>query len=279
MKHIVCFSGGHSSGHVAIEVAAKYGTDDLILVNNNISSRMEDSDIKRFKIDISAYIGVPVTYCNIDGIEDENEIPTQYDICYDENAITNPNTHGALCSYRLKTKPFHDWLASAFPNGDAIVYYGFDNNEIKRIDRRMQILGALGYKTDFPLAFWDLRYSCTEDVGISRPNVYSAFKHANCMGCLKAGLLHWYVVYCVDRDNFNEAAKMEEDLGYTIQSVIRDGKTIQMSLNELAPIFCQLRASGVRASEHQSSVGFAHAVRKLGIEPPSVLLPCECITQ
>ena len=49
MTHIVCLSGGESSAIVAIEVWKKIGIDDVVLLNHDISSKVEDADVKRFK--------------------------------------------------------------------------------------------------------------------------------------------------------------------------------------------------------------------------------------
>ena len=49
MKHIVCFSGGHSSAIAAVEVVRKFGAEDTILLNHDLCPRTEDADIKRFK--------------------------------------------------------------------------------------------------------------------------------------------------------------------------------------------------------------------------------------
>lgn len=49
MKHIVCYSGGHSSAIVAIEVVRKFGKENVILVNHDINISVESPDIKRFK--------------------------------------------------------------------------------------------------------------------------------------------------------------------------------------------------------------------------------------
>lgn len=35
MKHIVCFSGGHSSAIAAVEVVRKFGAEDTILLNHD----------------------------------------------------------------------------------------------------------------------------------------------------------------------------------------------------------------------------------------------------
>ena len=49
MKYIVCYSGGHSSALVAIEAVRKYGKENVILLNHDISKEVEHEDIKRFK--------------------------------------------------------------------------------------------------------------------------------------------------------------------------------------------------------------------------------------
>ena len=54
-KHIVCFSGGHSSALVAIEVVRKYGKGSVILLNHDINSNVESKDIKRFKKEVAQY--------------------------------------------------------------------------------------------------------------------------------------------------------------------------------------------------------------------------------
>ena len=64
MTHIVCLSGGESSAIVAIEVVRKFGKENVALLNHDISSKVEDADVKRFKKEISNYLGLPITYAN-----------------------------------------------------------------------------------------------------------------------------------------------------------------------------------------------------------------------
>lgn len=45
-KHIVCYSGGHSSALVAIEVVRKYGNKNVVLLNHDINSSVENEDQK-----------------------------------------------------------------------------------------------------------------------------------------------------------------------------------------------------------------------------------------
>lgn len=105
---IVCFSGGHSSAIVAIEVARSYGTQNLILLNHDISNTVESSDIKRFKVQVSNYLGVPITYANINGLP-ADKLPDQFDVVVKASAFKVGN--GAeICTARLKTEPFMDYL-------------------------------------------------------------------------------------------------------------------------------------------------------------------------
>src|ERR1700744_1452438 len=136
MKHIVCFSQGHSSGLVAIEVVRKYGKENVILINHGINTNAEESDIRRFGLQLSNYLDVPITYCNYNDIPDLNLIPDQFDIAIKYRAFKAPRTSNAICTNRLKTEPFNRFLELNFPvdsitkvNSNCIIYYGFDENE------------------------------------------------------------------------------------------------------------------------------------------------------
>jgi len=67
MKHIICYSGGHSSALVAVEVVREFGKENCILLNHDISSNVEHEDIKRFKQEVSTYLKVPITFANMGG--------------------------------------------------------------------------------------------------------------------------------------------------------------------------------------------------------------------
>ena len=104
MKYIVCFSGGHSSALVAIEAARKYGKENVILLNHDISPNVEDADIKRFKREVADYLGIEITYANMDGWEQKDQL----DVCMEISAFKVDNGT-ALCTNRLKTEPFIKW--------------------------------------------------------------------------------------------------------------------------------------------------------------------------
>lgn len=265
MKHIVCYSGGHSSALVAIEVFRKYDNHDLILLNHNINSSVEDSDVKRFKLAVADYIGVDITYANMPGWDTKD----QFDVVMDAGAFKVGNGT-ALCTNRLKTAPFMSWLKDEFPAGDCVLYYGFDANEKARIQRRAQIMGVQGYATEFPLATWERTIKSTKEIGIDPPMTYGVFNHANCIGCLKAGRQHWYVVYCTRPDIWAKGKAAEDDIGYTIIKGV--------SLLELEPMFEKMRLAGVKASEKiQPSTFWAQAKKVIAeMEADTANIPCDC---
>jgi hypothetical protein len=267
MKHIVCYSGGHSSALVAIEVFRKHGRDDLILLNHDISSRVEHEDIKRFKTEIADHIGIPITFANMADFE-END---QFDVVIKADAFKVGNGT-ALCTNRLKTAPFNEWLKTNFADKSCVIYYGFDANEKVRIQRRSQILGLQGYKSDYPLALWDRTIFSTEEIGIKPPLTYSTWKHGNCIGCLKAGKQHWYCVYVLRPDIYKKGKFAEAEIGYTIHK----GTT----LAELEPLFERMKNAGIEPTERLASQTFWKNVRlRLNeeIDPSDQKKPCECI--
>jgi hypothetical protein len=270
MKHIVCHSGGHSSAVVAVEVARKFGTADLVLLNHDIPARSEDADIKRFKREVADYLGVPITYASHPDPDAD-----QFDVCVQAQAF-KVDDGPELCTARLKTEPFMAWLDANADPADAVIYYGFDANENVRIQRRSGIMGARGWRTDYPLALWKTRTILgTEEVGISRPNTYNAFKHANCIGCLKAGWQHWYIVYCTRPDVWAKGKWAEDEIGYAIHHD-EDGPVY---LEDMEPKFAAMKAAWIPPTEHISHQRFwAQASKIIKINAVQDAIPCECIT-
>jgi len=217
LKHIVCFSGGHSSAIAAIETVRKYGKENVILLNHDISPNVEDADIKRFKEDISNYLDVEIKYANMEGWKDKDPLDVCMEIC-----AFRAHDGTALCTKILKTQPFYKWLNENYPSkpfrprNDIDILYGFDKQEKDRIQRRIVVLLSVGYKTDYPLALWERTIQDTEEVGIKRPDTYKIFRHANCVGCLKSGRQQWYIVYCIRPDLWEKAKLAEEKIGHPI---------------------------------------------------------------
>ena len=270
MKYLVCYSGGHSSALVAIETVRKVGKENVILLNHNISEEVEDKDIKRFKREVAEYLGLEITYANMEGWETKTPIR----VCKELGGWKFGNSP-ILCTTKLKTEPFNKYLKENFPvkkgevREDLLILYGFDKNEVARIQRRSSILGQQGYKTDYPLAFWERTIEKTEDIGIKRPRTYELHRHGNCFGCLKAGMQSWYLVYCLHEDIWKEAVEAEEEIGYSILK--------NKFLKELEPKFAQMKCRGIVPSEKMNSKKFWSEVEKaLPIEGQISWLPCDC---
>lgn len=268
MKHIVCYSGGHSSALVALEVANKFGIDDLVLLNHDMHFSVEHPDIKRFKQEVADHIGVPLTFASRRNAEQD-----QFDVCVESKAF-KVNNGQELCTARLKTEPFMDWLSNNVPDKNAIIYYGFDANEQHRMQRRSGIMGGKGWKTDYPLIWNDRSILDIESIGIKRPSTYEVFKHGNCIGCLKAGWQHWYIVYCTRPDIWIKGKWAEDEIGYAIHH----DESGPVYLEEMEERFSLMQAAGVEATEHIPHQKFWSSAKKvIAIKPQMELfLPCEC---
>lgn len=270
-KHIVCYSGGHSSALVAIEVTRKFGPGDVILVNHDMHASVEDADVKRFKREVADYLGLPITFVNY-----KDASMDQFDVSVAASAFSVTIAGGVkveICTSRLKTQPFMDWLGREFSSKDIVCYYGFDANEPKRIQRRVGIMGEQGYSTAYPLATWPRTILSTTEIGIAPPLTYSQFKHGNCIGCLKAGWQHWYIVYCTRPDIWAKAKLAEEEIGYAIHH--DDGGPVY--LEDMESKFAIMKCAGIPQTEHIPHQKFwADARKYIKIASEPSLLPCEC---
>lgn len=269
MKYIVCYSGGHSSALVVIEVFRKYGKDNIVLLNHDINANVEHQDIKRFKQEIADYIGVPVTYANHKNFETMD----QFDISKKHGGFLagggSRGSMSAVCTRDLKTTPFHKWLEENVPDKECVIYYGFDKFEMHRIQRRSSILGQMGYKSDYPLALWERTIQSTKEIGIEPPLTYGVWKHANCVGCLKGGKQHWYTVFVHRPDVFQKAKESEEFLDYTIIK--------GTSLSELEPLFENMKCLGIEASEKTPAHTFWAQAKTVLKQQDGDEKPCECV--
>jgi hypothetical protein len=253
VTHIVCYSGGISSALVAIEVVRKFGKERVVLCNHDISSRTEDADIKRFKEEVATYLQLPITYVNINGIKGSDRIPDQFDLAVAEGGFKFGVT-SYTCSRRLKTEPFHHWLRGNYSQGECVLYYGFSCSESERIDRRASILAEIGYEVAFPLVDWEQTIHDTREIGIEPPRTYETMRHANCMGCFRAGRQHFYVTYVKRPDIWEKAKWAEEKLyPYTIIKGVR--------LAKIERLFQAMKEAGIPATEHIPSQTFWAKVR------------------
>jgi len=129
------------------------------------------------------------------------------------------------------------------------------------------VLYEWGYRTDYPLLTYERTIHEIEEIGIKRPITYEIYRHANCVGCLKAGKQHWYIVYCLRPDIFDKAKRAEKEIGF---SIIRDAY-----LEDLECQFENMRKSGITPTESVNFQKFWADVRKAfpdGFDN----LPCDC---
>ena len=210
---------------------------------------------------------MPVTYANMPGWDSKD----QFDVVVEAGAFKVGNGT-ALCTNRMKTEPFYEWLRENGIDRTSTLYYGFDPKESGRIQRRAMILDAMGFNTGFPLAQWVRTIQTTLEIGIVPPSTYGVWRHANCTGCLKAGMQHWYIVYCTRPDIWDRGLWAEEEIGYTIIK--------GHSLRSLEPKFDIMRRSGVPATERLKPATFWKEARRLvGLYEIEHALPCECVDQ
>jgi len=270
MKYIVCFSGGKASAMAAIKVVMKYGKENVILLNHNITSKVEDSDIQRFKEAVAAFLGLEIVYANMEDWEDKD----QFDVCLEKGGFQF-QAGKAICTYNMKTLPFYKWLKENYPvipgeiRDDVIIIYGYDPEETERITNRKQYLYAQGYMTEFPLTWEETDIKKVEDVGIQEPSTYKIHKHANCKCCIKAGKQSWYLNYCLYPEIFEKAKQTELSLGH---SIIKD-----IFLYELEPKFEEMKKRDIEATEKVDQYTFWKTARRVLKEDPNqIRMPCDC---
>lgn len=257
MKYVVCYSGGHSSALAAVETVRKYGRNKVILLNHNISSEVESKEIKQFRKKVADHLCLPIVQADCEGYEQR----TPLSLCL-EHGILKFRAGNEICTYYLKTQPFYKWLKENYPvprgqlSKEITLVYGFDSSEERRIIRRRKHLLQIGYESVYPLAEWPRTIHQIEDLGehIQRPSLYAQCKHANCIGCLKAGKQHWYKVYCCHREIFEQGKYVEWKIGYSILK--------GAYLSELEPEFERMRQEGIPATENMETQWFWRYARQ-----------------
>lgn len=268
MKYVVCYSGGHSSAIAAVEVTRKYGKENVILLNHDINENVEDADVKRFKKEVADYLGLPITYANMPGWDKKDH----FDVCIENNAFKYGIQSSAICTRKFKTEPFSKWLSENYPvvrgeiRDDVKIVYGFDRNEEMRIIRRVGIMSAMGYMTEYPMLYEKRTIHDIEEIGIARPLTYDIFKHANCKGCLKAGKQHWFIVYCLYPDIWEKAKYAEDKIGH---SILKDA-----FLTDYENEWSILKSKNFPTTEKIIPQKFWAKARKILSEDD--ILPCEC---
>ena len=253
MKYVICYSGGKSSSECALTAAKKYGAENVVLLNHDINGHVEQECTKQLKKDVADYLGLDITYAN----HKNWDTATPISVCIDAGAW-KVGSGAILCTSRLKTSPFKKWMLENDPECENVYIYGLDSDEPTRITRRSQVMGSMGYKTEYPMTWPKEEIVSLESIGIDPGSVYKTFNHSNCVGCLKAGWQHWYIVYCTRQDIWEEAKYGEDEIGYAIHKD-KDGPVY---LEDKESLFDAMVAAGVVPTEKIKPQTFWAAAKK-----------------
>jgi len=234
MKHVVMFSGGIGSWGAARRVAAKHGTDDLVLLFTD--TNIEDPDLYRFLREAAADVGGELVWLDNGG-------KTPWDVFEDVRMLGN--TRIAACSHKLKQEPARAWVNEHCDPDDTTLYVGIDWSEAHRM--KAVLRGWAPYTVEAPLCEPPLRakaalFADLTDTGIETPLLYKlGMPHNNCGGgCVKAGQAHFKKLRQVLPERFDEwvanEQRLRDFLGRDDIAILRDragGKTSPLTLAEL----------------------------------------------
>lgn len=204
-------SGGAGSWGACRRWIDQHGTEGMVLLFTDVSGTAtadvtgEDEDTLRFLDDAAADLGVPLVK-----LRDGRDI---WDVFREKRWLGN--TKLAHCSWELKTGPARKWIEQNAPDAQRIIV-GIDSTEVHRLPDMIgkwapyEVAAPL---MDRPLLWKPQLIQMLRDRGIKPPRMYElGFGHANCPGCVKAGIGHWVRLYRVWPERFAYARDQEEKL-------------------------------------------------------------------
>lgn len=186
IMQIVLFSGGLSSYEVGRRVVNQYGKENVQLWF--FDTLIEDEDVYRFINESQETLGLEVKFFK------DGRHPWQ--VFRDERFIGNSRV--PLCNRVLKRELLERTLKAWYPRKDIVLHFGYDANELNRMNKAKSRWKTAGYDVNFPLVnppFYD-KYAQIiklETEGIKIPKLYrNGFLHNNCGGaCVQAGIQQW----------------------------------------------------------------------------------------
>lgn len=239
-KHIVQFSGGAGSAVAAKLVIDEFGTEDVVLLFHDTLA--EHPDAKRFREEVAAYLGVPIT--------ERSSGKSLWEVIEAHHAL--PSSFMGFCTLELKAQPGEAYLHGLEAEGQPfVVYNGMGPDERGRILRARMAAQGRDRTLRCPLDEHgiDDPKSVVASWGIELPVCYRYFKHNNCIPCFKAtGLEYWYNVWLHHRPEYERAAELEGRFGYTV----RRGE----SLRELTTLYEQGPDPKWETERHRCAVCF-----------------------
>ncbi len=179
MKHVVSFSGGAGSWMAAKRVAARFGTENLILLFADV--KMEDADLYRFVAEAAANVGgqfVTIT---------EGRDP--WEVFFKGRLLGNSQKDP--CSRILKRDFLEKWCKKNL-GPDDVIYLGIDWTESHRLEKTRKAKPHRRWEAPLCEAPFLSKADVLTEMraeGIEPPRLYGmGFPHNNCGGfCIKAG--------------------------------------------------------------------------------------------
>jgi hypothetical protein len=230
--HVVMFSGGLSSWAAAKRVAARRGTQNLILLFAD--TLIEDEDLYRFLGEAAAEVGGRLLRL-ADG-------RTPWEVFRDGRMIGNSRV--APCSRELKQEVCRRWVNWICHPQHTTLYVGINWDEQHRLPAVRA--GWAPYAIEAPLC--DPPYlsipnliDLAKAASLRAPRLYElGFPHNNCGGfCVRAGQSQFKRLLEVMPERFAHHEKQEErmrqELGkdVSILKERRGGRTIPLTLRQL----------------------------------------------
>lgn len=186
---VVMLSGGAGSWAAGRRWIDEHGAEGVALLFTDVGDGSsehlgEDPDTYRFLHDAAADLRAPLNV-----LRDGRNI---YDVFRAKRWLGNASL--SHCSWELKTKPAREWVeANAAP--DATIVVGIDWTELHRLPKIVEAwqpyrvvapLTEKPYMGKLQVIGWMRQRLLTP------PRMYElGFAHANCRGCVKAGMTHW----------------------------------------------------------------------------------------
>jgi 3'-phosphoadenosine 5'-phosphosulfate sulfotransferase (PAPS reductase)/FAD synthetase len=180
VRHVVLFSGGIGSWAAAKRVAAKHGTEHLLLLFTDTKS--EDKDTYRFLREGAENVGGALVWLT-DG-------RTIWDVFEEREFLSNNRVDH--CSQYLKREQSQKWVRDNCNPDQTVIYVGIDWSEahrFRRLEKHWKPYRIEAPMTEAPFLTKQELIQWAEREGIRNQYLYEeGFKHDNCGGfCVKMG--------------------------------------------------------------------------------------------
>jgi hypothetical protein len=216
-RHVVMFSGGVGSWTAAKRVAARHGTEGMVLLFAD--TLVEDADLYRFIEEAASDVGAPLVKIA--------EGRTPWEVMRDERIIGNSRFDP--CSKILKRKFLDKWRNANCNPETATIYVGIDWTEQHRLTAIQARTKPWRYEAPLcepPYLSRGEVFALLDAAQIKPPRLYAqGFPHNNCGGaCVKAGQAQWALLLRTNRPLYLEREAWENEMREAVgdHSILKD---------------------------------------------------------